>query len=88
MANNPSAAKRARQSLRRRTRNRSTRSVARTATRRVREAAAAGDVAAFESALSVAYSRLDRAAKTGSIHTGKADRAKRRLAALRPEAPV
>ena len=31
---------------------------------------------------SEAFSALDRAAKMGAIHTGKADRTKRRLAAL------
>ena len=33
-------------------------------------------------ALSAAFSALDRAAKKGAIHTGKADRSQRRLAAL------
>lgn len=85
MANNPSAAKRARQALRNRGRNRSTRSAARTAARRVREASAAGDATTYDAALGEAYSLLDRAAKKGSIHTGQADRTKRRLAALRPQ---
>lgn len=81
MANNKSAIKRWHQSLKRRDRNRSRRSAARTAIRRVREAAAAGSDDA-QAALSAAYSTLDRAAKQGAIHTGKADRTKRRLAAL------
>jgi small subunit ribosomal protein S20 len=82
MANNKSAIKRWHQSLKRRDRNRATRTVARTAVRTVREAAAAGDETATKEALTAAYSALDRAAKKGAIHTGKADRTKSRLAAL------
>ncbi len=82
MANSKSAEKRWRQSLKRRERNRSRRSAARTAARRVREAVASGDSELAAQALSRAYSSLDRAAKTGAIHVGKADRMKRRLALL------
>jgi small subunit ribosomal protein S20 len=82
MANTKSAIKRWHQSLKRRDRNRSTRTLARTAVRRVREAAASGDEEAMKTALTAAYSAVDRAAKKGAIHTGKADRQKRRLAAL------
>jgi small subunit ribosomal protein S20 len=82
MANKKSAEKRWHQSLKRRDRNRSRRSLMRTALRAVRESAAKGDGAATGSALAAAYSTLDRAAKTGAIHTGKADRLKRRVAAL------
>ena len=82
MANHKSAIKRWHQSLKRRDRNRSRRSLARTAIRRVREAAAAGDDAGAQAALGQAYSTLDRAAKNGAIHAGKADRQKRRLSAL------
>jgi small subunit ribosomal protein S20 len=82
MANNKSAIKRWHQSLKRRDRNRSTRSAARTAIRNLRETAVLGDEAATRTALSQAYSAVDRAAKKGAIHTGKADRTKRRLAAL------
>ncbi len=77
--------KRWRQSLKRRDRNRSTRSESRTAVRAAREAAESGDGEAFNEALSEAYSVLDRAARKGAIPTGRADRTKRRLAALRPE---
>ncbi|MGE5596385.1 MAG: 30S ribosomal protein S20 [Hyphomicrobiales bacterium] len=80
MANNKSALKRWRQSLKRRDRNRSRRSATRTAVRRVREAVAAREGETAATSLSAAYSALDRAAKTGAIHTGKADRLKRRLA--------
>lgn len=83
MANTRSAAKRARQALRRRMENRARRTAARTATRKVRDAAAAGDPETYEMALSRAYSLWDRAAKRGAIHARKADRYKRRLAALR-----
>ncbi len=82
MANNKSAIKRWHQSLKRRDRNRATRTLARSAIRRVRESAALGDSAATTTALTAAYSALDRAAKKGAIHTGKADRTKSRLAAL------
>lgn len=82
MANTKTALKRWRQSLKRRDRNRARRSAARTAVRRLREAVAAGDETKVAEALSRAYSALDVAAKKGAIHTGKADRTKRRLAAL------
>ena len=82
MANNKSAIKRWHQSLKRRDRNRATRTVARTAVRSLREVADAGDPDATKEALTAAYSALDRAAKKGAIHTGKADRTKSRLAAL------
>lgn len=82
MANNKSAIKRWHQSLKRRDRNRATRTLARTAVRNLREVAAGGDAAATAAALTAAYSALDRAAKKGAIHTGKADRQKGRLAAL------
>lgn len=83
MANNKSALKRWHQSLKRRDRNRSTRSAARSAIRSAREAAG-GETA--PAALSAAYSALDRAAKKGAIHAGKADRTKRRLAAMMAKA--
>jgi small subunit ribosomal protein S20 len=82
MANNKSAIKRWHQSLKRRDRNRARRTIARSAVRNVREAVAAGDNEAAATSLSAAYSALDRAARRGAIHTGKADRQKRRLAAL------
>ncbi len=83
MANKQSALKRWRQSIKRRGRRRATRTEARTAVRAVREAATAGDGDQYDEALSRAYSVLDRAAKKGAIASGKADRDKRRLAALR-----
>ncbi len=82
MAHHKSAIKRWHQSLRERDRNRARRTLARTSVRRLREAVSAGDDTKVKEALSEAYSTLDRAAKMGAIHTGKADRTKRRLAAL------
>ncbi len=82
MANNKSAIKRWHQSLKRRDRNRATRSFARSTVRKVREAAASGNGETAKTALAEAYSALDRAAKKGTIHVGKADRQKRRLSAL------
>ena len=83
MANNKSALKRWRQSLKHRDRNRARRSATRSAVRNLREAVTGGgDETMTTAALAEAYSSLDRAAKTGAIHTGKADRLKRRLAHL------
>lgn len=82
MANNKSAIKRWHQSLRRRDRNRARRSAARTAVRSLRDAVTDGDSATVTDSLSRAFSILDRAAQRGAIHAGKADRQKRRLAAL------
>lgn len=82
MANTKSAIKRWHQSLKRRDRNRAARTASRSAIRTLREAAAGSDPDATATALSAAYSSLDRAAKRGAIHTGKANRQKSRLAAL------
>ena len=81
MANNKSAIKRWHQSLKRRDRNRATRTAARSAVRTLRESVPAGDATATATSLSAAYSALDTAARKGAIHTGKANRLKRRLAA-------
>ena len=82
MANTKSAVKRWHQSLKRRDRNRSTRTAARSAVRTVRELGAGATPESSATALRDAYSALDRAAAKGAIHSGKADRTKRRLAAL------
>ena len=83
MANNKSAIKRWHQSLKRRDRNRSRRSAARTAVRNLREAVTAGaPESEVTSLVASAYSALDRAAKRGAIPTGNADRRKRRIAAM------
>ena len=85
MANTQGAMKRWRQSLKRRARHRPVRSEARTAVRAAREAAEAGDGAVYEDALRKAYSVLDKAARKGAIPSRRADRTKRRLAALKPQ---
>ncbi len=83
MANSKSAIKRWHQSLKRRDRNRARRTAARSAVRSLREVVdGGGDEKQVAAALTTAFSTLDRAAKTGSIHTGKADRTKSRLARL------
>jgi small subunit ribosomal protein S20 len=82
MAHHKSAIKRWHQSIRERERNRARRTLARGSVRRLREAVDAGDDATVKQALGEAYSALDRAAKMGAIHTGKADRTKKRLAAF------
>ena len=82
MAHHKSAIKRWHQSIRERERNRARRTLARGSVRRLREAVDAGDEATVKQALGEAYSALDRAAKMGAIHTWKADRTKKRLAAF------
>ncbi|MCA9824151.1 MAG: 30S ribosomal protein S20 [Dehalococcoidia bacterium] len=82
MANIKSSIKRWHQSLKRRDRNRSRRTTYRNAVRSVREAVAAGDLDKANQLMPAAFSALDRAAKTGAIHAGTADRGKRRLANL------
>jgi small subunit ribosomal protein S20 len=87
MAHHKSAIKRWHQSIRERERNRARRTLARGSVRRLREAVDAGDDATVKQALGEAYSALDRAAKMGAIHTGKADRTKKRLAAFASKTP-
>lgn len=82
MANSNSAEKRARQNTKRRDRNRARRTATRGVVSNVRVAAAEGNEEQYNESLSAAYSALDRAAKTGAMPTGAADRTKRRLAAL------
>lgn len=74
MANHKSAKKRARQSLRRRDRNRHDRSEMRTAIKRVRSAVETGDGAAASDALKSAESRIRRASSKGLIHWKTASR--------------
>ena len=88
MATTQSATKRWRQSLIRRDRHRQTRTQTRSAIRATHEAAESGNLTEYQSTLSTAYSVLDRAVRKGAIVAGKANRLKRRLAALaeNPEA--
>lgn len=79
MANHPSAAKRARQSLVRRDRNRSVRTGVRTAIKKVEAAVAAGDKTAATSALTHATSVIARATSKGVLHANTAGRRVSRL---------
>jgi small subunit ribosomal protein S20 len=77
VANIKSAEKRWRQSLKRRMRNRSARTAARTHIKTVNRALAAGET--DENALREAVSALDKAAEKGIIHPNNASRRKSRL---------
>lgn len=79
MANHPSAAKRARQALVRRDRNRSVRSGVRTAIKKVEAAVAAKDRDAAASALLAATSAIARATSKGVLHKNTAGRRVSRL---------
>jgi small subunit ribosomal protein S20 len=81
MPNIASAKKRLRQSIKRRTKNRAVKAELRTEIRKVREAAAAGNVAEAETELRVAMAKLDRAAVKRIIHPNRAARLKSRLSA-------
>ncbi|MCB9898704.1 MAG: 30S ribosomal protein S20 [Planctomycetes bacterium] len=76
MPNSPSSQKRVRQNAKRNLINRAKASSMKTAMRRVDEAVEKGDKAAIESAVKVAYSRIDKAAKTNVIHKNTAARRK------------
>ena len=80
MANIRSAIKRARQSEKRRARNRSIRTRVRNVSKRVVMAVATGNGSAAGSALTAAQSVIDRAAKRGVLHRRAASRRKSRLA--------
>jgi small subunit ribosomal protein S20 len=79
MANTKSAEKRARQSEKRRERNRGARSTMRTAIKKVRGAVDAGDAGQAEQALAAAVSIIDRSAKKNVVHRNTAARTKSRL---------
>ena len=79
LPNTRSAAKRARQSERRRQRNQAVKSATRTAVRRTWEALAAGDIQVAATRLRDAAAALDRAVKKGVIHRNQAARRKSRL---------
>lgn len=89
MANHPSAAKRARQTTKRRARNRAGRSELRTAVKKFRTGVEESPEAAA-STLSQMQSTIDRSRKRNLIHRNKANRLKSRLAkrlndALKPQ---
>ena len=79
MANIKSAQKRARQAVKRRTRNVSMHSAARSAIKDVRKAIAAGDKKAA-AALVKSQAVIDRVAAKGIVHRNAAARQKSRLA--------
>jgi small subunit ribosomal protein S20 len=79
MANTRSAAKSARQTIRRTLDNKRILTGIKTQTKKVRTALAAKDKAAATAAVSTLASMSDKAAKTGQIHKNKANRQKSRL---------
>lgn len=81
MPTTKSAAKRLRQSVKLRLRNRSRKSLIKTTEKKFLEKVDAKDVAGATAALTQCFSEFDRAAKLGAIHRNKADRKKQRLAA-------
>jgi small subunit ribosomal protein S20 len=81
MANHFSALKRARQTVRRTTRNRSNSSRLRSVLRQMREALAANDKASAEQTFRRTVAALDKATQKGVLHTNTAARYKSRLSA-------
>ena len=82
MANTKSAAKRARQTIKRAARNRSVLSALKTQAKQTtgKLTAAGADKAATKETYAELVSALDKAAKRGAIHQNVADRRKSRLA--------
>lgn len=81
MANIKSQIKRIKTNAKATERNRAYKSELRTVVRKTREAIAAGDKAAAESALVVATRKLDKAVSKGVIHKNQAANRKSKLAA-------
>ena len=81
MPNLKSAAKRHRQSLRSRDRNRSTKSALKTELRKTRESIAGGDLTKSQELFRTTAKKLDQVASKGIIHRNKAARLKSRLSA-------
>ncbi|NDJ52301.1 MAG: 30S ribosomal protein S20 [Chloroflexi bacterium] len=79
MANTKSAAKRARQNVKRRDRNRHHRNSAKTFVKKARLAIETGDVELARVAVRDAASKLDHAASKGTLHKNNAARRKSRL---------
>jgi len=79
VANHASAAKRARQSEKRRLVNRARKGAMRTAIKRVLAAVESGDVEAAKAALDRAVPLIDRAGRRGVIHRKQASRRVSRL---------
>jgi small subunit ribosomal protein S20 len=81
VANTKSAAKRARQSIKRHDRNKAVISAVRTAVRSAREAIARKDAAKIDTLMREAASALDKAVAKGVLHKRNASRRSSRLAA-------
>jgi small subunit ribosomal protein S20 len=79
MANIKSVRKRARQALKRRSRNMSLRTEARSAIKDVKKAIASGDKTAAAAALEKSRPVIDRIAAKGVLHWNAASRHKKRL---------
>lgn len=80
MANHKSAAKRARQSVKKNARNTAALGTVRTAEKKVRAALAAGDKATAATLMNVYMSKISKAATAGVVHTKTAARKISRLA--------
>jgi len=79
MPNTKSAKKRLRQSLERRTRNRTAKSAVKTQLRKIRELAASGEVDKVKAEMPLTTKKLDQAASRGVLHRNTAARLKSRL---------
>ncbi|MGD8562577.1 MAG: 30S ribosomal protein S20 [Desulfarculaceae bacterium] len=80
MANHPSALKRARQNIKRRSRNRAVRTRVRNMIKVVNQAVEAKDAQAAQEALKQAVPMIDKAASKGVLHKNNAARKVSRLA--------
>jgi small subunit ribosomal protein S20 len=80
MANTKSSKKDLRRTVKRRARNLGTRSALKTFVKKVKVAAATGEVATTQAALVSAVSALDKASQRGIIHKNQAARRKSRIA--------
>ena len=80
MAHTNSAEKRMRQAKKRTLRNRAAKSTLKTAIKKTLEAIAAGDAAKARAEFRLATQRLDKAARSRTIHPNEAARRKSRLA--------
>jgi small subunit ribosomal protein S20 len=80
VANIKSQIKRNRQNEKARVRNKAVKSELKTAVRRFREAAEAGDAAAAADAMKVASRKLDKAASKGVVHKNQAANRKAAMA--------
>lgn len=80
MAHTNSALKRARQTKKRTVRNRASKSMLKNAIKKTLEAIASGDAAKARAEFRLATQRLDKAARSRTIHPNEAARRKSRLA--------